>query len=313
MSQQSLPGAESATVTVDGAALLKHVEEHAAPVVLPINRGTDAGAFAVAVPKGMEVRSIKALLDEYRVRPVRRTGFATLTRLGDFIAHINRFKSTDTAVFVDADTPSAHAIYDYHPAGGDVFVAANIGHGARHAFPLSRAFKAWRQISGKTLSQPDFAAFLTEHAAEIVQPSDGPACARDLEALDLTVGSADVLRRLARGLRVNVAEEAEDVQNLENGDRVITFARKTTSTRDAKGEEVKVPGGFVVALPLLDGDNAATALPAMLRFDRRNNAVVWTITLLHAEQALADVVDAAVERIAKETGCPVFYGTPEGK
>lgn len=302
-------------ITVDALALAKHLESRAEVAQLTFLRGTHDAAPVAAVPSGVELKSVKALLDEYRTVPQRRTGTAALIRAEDFIAHVNRFKSADTALFVDtvATSPTVTAIYDYHPAGGDVFVAANAGHRAHHAFPVSRQFKAWKAISGKTLSQADFAAFLTEHAEEVCAPSKAPACSAELEAHELTVGTADVLRRLAKGLRLTVAEEVEDVHALDSGDCVISFARKTTSTRDAKGEEVKVPGGFVVAMPILDGDESHTALPAMLRHDRRGTAVVWTITLLHVEQTIAQVVDAAVARIVKATGVPVFYGAPESK
>lgn len=298
-------------VSVDAVDLFKHIESRAEPAQLTVVRGEKDAAPVLVVPSGQEIRSVKALLDEYRTVPERRTGTASLVRAADFIAHVNRFKGDNTALFVDPSAPAISAIYDYHPAGGDVFVTANAAHRAHHAFPVSRQFKAWKAISGKTLPQADFASFLTEHAVEVCAPSNAPGCAADLESHELTVGTADVLRRLAKGLRLTVAEEVEDVHALDSGDCVISFARKTTSTRDAKGEEVKVPGGFVVAMPILDGDTADTALPAILRHDRRGTAVVWTITLLHVEQTLAQVVDAAVARITAATGCPVFYGVPE--
>lgn len=84
-----------------------------------------------------------------------------------------------------------------------------------------------------------------------------------------------------------------------------------TSTRDAKGEEIRVPGGFVIAVPVLDGDTEQTALPAILRFDRKGGAVAWTITLLHVEEVIERVIANAAEQIARETGCPVLYGSPE--
>lgn len=310
MTQQNLPGTQP-TITADALDLVRHIESRAEASQITVLRGDKDAVPVLVVPKGLDVRSAKPFLDEMRATPARRTGTATLTRLADFIAHVNRFKSADTMVFVNPETPSALAIYDYHPAGGDVFVAGNRGHGAAHTFPLSRAFRAWQNAIGRQMPQAEFAAFLTEHAAEVISPNDAPSSAADLGALDLTVGTADVLRRLARGLRVSVSEEAEDVHNLDNGDCVISFARKTTSTRDAKGEEIRVPGGFVIAVPVLDGDSAVTALPAILRFDRKGGAVAWTITLLHVAEVIERVIASAAERIERETGCPVLYGSPE--
>lgn len=308
MNQPNLPNTE--TLSVDALALIKHVESRAEAVQITVTRGDMDAVPVLVVPKGLDVRSAKPFLDEMRQRPERRTGTATLLRLADFIAHINRYKTPDTVVFVDPARPSVLAIYDYHPAGGDVFVAANRGHAARHMFPLSTAFSAWRDISGKELDAKTFAAFLTEHAGEILSPGNAASCAGDLAALDLTVGTPDVMRRLAKGLRVSVSEEFEEARSLESGDVALSFTRKTNSTRDAKGQEIKVPGGFVIGVPVTDGAESITAIPAMLRFDH-DDALTWTITLMHLDALMAQIVESAAARVSAETGCPVFFGSPE--
>lgn len=308
--QPNLPNTTPSTVTTNAVDLIKHLEERAEPSQLTVTRGTDGEAHVLAVPRGLELKSAKPFLDELRTVPERRKGVAVLTRLVDFIAHINRFKSADTVVFVDTAKPLATAVYDYHPAGPNVFNAANLGHGARHAFPFSPAFKAWRDISGKSLTATQFAAFLTEHAADVLSGTEAPACAAELTALELTVGTPDVLRRLAKGLRVSVSEEFEEARTLENGDVALSFTRKTNSTKDAKGQEIKVPGGFVVGVPMTDGADAITAIPAVLRFDH-DGSLTWTITLLHLDALMEQTVDAAAKRIEGETGCPVFYGSSE--
>lgn len=308
MSQQSLPNAES--LTVDALAFAKHIESRAEASQITVLRGEANAAPVLVVPRGLELQSPKRFLDEMRQRPERRSGTATLLRLADFIAHVNRFKSPDTAIFVDPAKPSLLAIYDYHPEGGDVFVANNRGHGARHMFPFSAAFTAWRNISGKKIDAKAFAMFLTERAAEILAPSNAVACSDDLASLDLTVGTPDVMRRLAKGLRVSVSEEFEEARALESGDVALSFTRKTNSTKDAKGQEIKVPGGFVIGVPVTDGAQELTAIPAMLRFDH-DDALTWTITLLHLEALMERIVNEAAARVLAETGCPVFFGSQE--
>lgn len=298
------------TTETNTRELLEFIEARGAATDITVTRGAANEAPVLVVPNGLRVESVKKYLDEMRVVPERRTGTARLVRLKDFIAHVNRFKTPDTAVFVDPDAPSALAIYDYHPAGGDVFNAANRGHGASHVFPLSSAYKAWRGISGKAMSAKEFSAFIVEHAAEILSPSEAEACAADLAALDLSVGTPDVMRRLAKGLRVSVNEDFEESRALENGDVAISFARKTTGTKDAKGTEIKVPGGIVVGVPVLDGADTIAAIPAILRFDY-DGSLTWTVTLMHLDTLMRSVVDGAAEQVAAETGCPVFYGATE--
>ncbi len=123
----------------------------------------DGAPRVLVLPRGMEARSIKPLVDEYRDRPERRTGTATLSDLESFIAWVIRFKDSNSAAFVDRaqDKPSITAIIDYHEAGEEQDAEPRFcKHRGVYRFPLSEAWKAWATIDGKALSHGDFAAWL---------------------------------------------------------------------------------------------------------------------------------------------------------
>lgn len=163
----------------------------------------------IVTPKGLQLHDIKSHLDAFRPRPERRKGKAVLLDIASFIAHVNRFKDEDSAVFADNTwrapdpelrparndpnegwkTPSLTGVLDYHEAvnaeameedeNGDLTIetrhngAANprFGtHRAHYDFPLSPEFKAWMAMNGQAMSQGNFAAFLEERALDIEPP-----------------------------------------------------------------------------------------------------------------------------------------------
>jgi hypothetical protein len=108
-----------ASTVADTRALMEDL--HAPELLALPEIDADEAPRVLILPRGVEARIIKALIDEYRDRPERRTGTATLADLESLIAWINRFKDDGSAIFVDrsAEKPSITAIIGYHEAGGE--------------------------------------------------------------------------------------------------------------------------------------------------------------------------------------------------
>ena len=297
--------------TGEARAIIDTMRELYEPQVISLPEGVSV----LAVPKGYEVRSIKPLMDEYLDRPERRKGTAKLDDLPSFIAHANRFKATNSAVFArrDENSPSLTSVIDYHPEGEENADARFGQHRGHYAFPLSEPWRAWADKDGDAMTQRDFAAFIEDRIMDVLPPpKDGraEAGALTLDLLDMLGGEIAGPTRLlevARGLRMTETAEVANAQNLASGEVEIVYR---TTHQNAQGQPLKVPNLFVVGMPVFDGD-AAYKMPVKLYYRRQEGRIVWSFRRYRPDLVFFDAFDRAVAKVKADTGLPVFVGAPE--
>jgi uncharacterized protein YfdQ (DUF2303 family) len=309
------PGAPNADVSRDSqagdiAAALEGSREAHEPRVMNIDRGDAASIPFLVVPDRMRAFDLKSWLDARRTAPERVRGTATLLTLESFIAHAKRFDAAKGgAVFVDSNPtkPCMTSVLNYHQ-GADA--PRWCDHRAAYTFPLSRAWKAWAGIAGRALSQGDFAAFVEDHAHEVADPAAKGVTAEvaRLENLGLRAATPAEVLTASRGLAATVEVEVEDSSSLANGDARFVYSEKV---KGEKGQALTVPTGFVIGLPVFEGDDVVHALPVRLRFRVKDGAVTWTLVPLGADDVVRDAVQGAKARVVAEVGCEVFEGSPE--
>lgn len=263
------------------------------------------------LPKGREVVSLKKYFDEVRTEPERRRGTATLGDLASFVAHVNRFKDGDSAVFANPDRaqPSLTAVLDYHAAGPIASAAPRFGtHRAHYAFPLADEWKAWRAAEGRPMAQGDFAEFLDARIADVYTASELPESLREWAAL---VGgrfaTAAQLLALSRNCAVNVDTAVKQAVTLETGEVSVVFSEQHT---DGAGAPVRVPNLFLLAIPVFRGGDRFT-VPVRLRYRVAGGRLQWSYALSRAEAVFDQAFGEAVERVRVDTELPVFVGAPE--
>lgn len=263
----------------------------------------------IELPEGRTLHSVKALVDEYRTRPERRVGTATHFELGSFIAHVNRFKDEHSAVFARPDPSDARvlAVLDYHQKG-----AAGEPRFGRHRslyqFPLSDEWQAWTSKAGQSFEQAAFAAFLEDRIADVCDPSNAKEDTLAFaEQLQIQLASPSKLMELSRGLSVHVDQRVTTATNLASGEAVLAYEESHT---DKTGAPLKVPGGFLLAIPVFKS-GALYVVPCRLRYRVRNGSVTWSYTLHRTDRVFDHAIGEALDRVAKETELPVFRGTPE--
>ncbi len=215
-----------------------------------INLGNDVQV--VAVSDGIKLHSIKPFIDEYLVAPERRKGVARLTSLDSFIAHVNRFKDDDSALFANdsRQSPSITAVLDYHRIGSD----SSPRYGEHQSFynlPVSDEWKHWQGSNGKKFSQAEFAAFLEDHLHNVVLINDETSL--DKRIIDFknsvfgTIATPTKLKELANGLNITQDEEIKSNFNLQSGEAQLGY---TSKHRDETGQPISVPKMFVIAIPV---------------------------------------------------------------
>lgn len=294
----------------ENAALIAFAKEQLEPIEWKIERGDSNSAKVILLPTGMAVRSIKPLLDEYLTAPERKRGTAKLTSLASFIEHTNRFKDAESAVFAD-DTPKAPkllSVLDYHEGGTGS--PRFCDHRARYDFPLSEAWAAWAAVDSVAMPQRQFAEFIEERVADVLDPAQGgDAVWSAAELLGTMVATPAQLVELSRGLSVNVESKVSENVSLSSGEGRIRFETKHA---DAAGAPIKVPGGFGIAIPVFRG-GAPYKIAVRLRYrvETGTGRLSWTLKLYRTDLVFDHAFGEACDLVRKETGLPVFVGMPE--
>lgn len=262
--------------------------------------GPEGEGVPVLLHKG-GASGLKSILDSYRTTPERTAGTASLVTLASLIDHARRFRTDATVTFCDPAKPSVTVVYDYDTSAKTAWRK----HRAHYPFPLSREWKAWAAADGQWMGQAEFASFLEDHAADVVAPDDDVKDAvAELGRIDIRAASPSQILAASKGLDVTVSSNVTNRVNLANGGVRVVFDEEVKSP-------VEVPGGFVIAIPMFDGETEAVAVPVRLRLRIEKAAIKWGIALLHADRALREAVEEAVKRFTAETSVPVLYGSPE--
>lgn len=274
----------------------------------------EIGRYAV-VPAGQQLMSVKKYVDEWRARPERREGTATLTTLASFSAHVNRFKDDNSIVFADV-TNSKDAklitVFDYNEksaAGAPRFGK----HKAIYPFPLSDEWIFWTAVNGKSMTQVEFAQLLEDRILDVLAPSEtGQGLVQDFaQSLgEAGLATSQRLQELANGLSIRADVAVTNASNLSSGESRINF--QEAHVNGETGGPISVPKGFAIGIPVFRG-GAPYAMPVRLRYrlDKEKGKVLWTVLLWRADRIWDDAVKIVCDTAHADTGLDLLYGTPE--
>jgi len=269
----------------------------------------EIGQYAV-VPKGKELRSLKPFIDEYRTRPERRTGTATLSTLASFIDHVKRFYDEHSAVFADVDNrknAQLISVLDYHEktaAGKPRFGQ----HRGVYKFPLSDEWNAWNSGADSPMPMAAFAQFLEDRIMDVLDPTAGGDTIKEFAInLGITLATAQRLMELSRGLAIRVEAKVSQAVNLSSGEGQMTFSESHGTT---EGGPIKIPGGFAIAIPVFR-NGPLYQIPVRLRYRVQQGSVVWWYSPQRIDRVWDHAISEACDTVIAETGRDLFYGKPE--
>lgn len=254
-----------------------------------------------------KLESIKEEFDKYRLRPQRREGSAQLDSLDSLVEHANRFKDEHSALFADREEPSLTAVLNYHektaagqPRFGD--------HRGVYAFPLSKQWQTWTGRDGSVFGMQEFSEFLEENVVDIADPSALDAETRQqlVGKLELSIATPAQVLTAARGLDIRVSQVVKQVHKVASGEVSLTFQE----THGAPDGILKVPQAFMLKLPVFElGD--FYPLGVRLLYRMKGNAITFSYRLLTPVRLLEHAFGLACKKAQKETGLPLFFGSPE--
>ena len=256
--------------------------------------------------------------------PLFRKGTVTLTALDSLVDFTNRMKMLQTALFADAEKHTLLTVFDYHdpinvpdaPEDAEPKLAISFPspqwgrYRAFFAFPQSRQYKAWRGANKKAMTQSDLASFIEDNVVDVMSPASlaDDKTAALVHQLGLKLAGPETLLSVARGLSIKAEEQIAQVVNLSTGETQIQYTQ--THTKDESAVDIKVPTGFIIALPIFEGD-AAYQLLVRLKYRKAQQSIHWHFDIYNIDRAFDDAFEQSCDRVRVATSLPLFYGSPE--
>lgn len=256
-----------------------------------------AGIPVVIAPPGTSADLLTAALEAADKRadaPRRRKGTATHSELSSFIAHVNRFKDEDSAIYADVDAVRLTCVFDYHRKGaGDPRWGE---HRSVYACPLSKSWLLWTANDGSKMSQDQFAQFIEDNMQDLASPVGNG------EDKDLPMPS-EVLT-MARNLVIRSKGEFSRSLNPVTGEHslVCKNENETTST--------KIPRAFLLGIPVFEA-GAMYRVEARMRLDMSSGRPVFSYSIYQPEAIKRDAFGEARQMVTEQTALPLFAGNPE--
>jgi uncharacterized protein YfdQ (DUF2303 family) len=273
----------------------------------PLGEEVNGIPRALVIPAARRVLSMKEIIDSYRSAPERMAGTATLYDLDSFIAHVKRSVGSagDPVIFGKVSSPpSLLAVYDYGRPSDPMFGK----HRASYRFPISKAWERWIGAAGQLLSARAFAELIEDGIVDIGDPQlAGEQAARFASLLGCTLATPARMIQLSRGLTVRERTKVHAATNLSSGETQVQYVNEHTNE---KGEPLNVPGAFLLIVPPFEGA-FPYQIPVRLRYRVIDQSIVWVIEPWRAEAVIEHAVKEAIDRVAAETGVPIFNGSPE--
>ncbi len=301
----------------DNRALINFAEGNLGAKIMGVSHPAGAKenrkAVILVLPRDQQPHSIKKFLDEYLTAPERRKGTAKLTDADSFIAHVNRFKDADSAVFALADpkAPKLLSVIDYHRAGGEG--QPRFGeHRALYDCPLSEEWKAWTASDGAKMAQGDFAEFIEDRIGDMVaapQFSDDEQDAKLVEVAAMLGGKyclPSTMMELSKGIQVHSTDKVHQAVNLATGEIEI----QSQSDHGEAGTRFRANNLFLVCIPVFE-NGPLYRLVGRLRYRVANGTIVWFYDLWRADKVFKHAFDELCTVAAERTSLPVFRGQPE--
>lgn len=166
-----------------------------------------------------------------------------------------------------------------------------IGGECRHSIRLAlletEDFKAFREIDGKTIEQPEFIAFLMERAHCFASPDQA------------------TILEIATKLEVknNVTFSGKERSN--DGGINLTY-REDVDARIGTSGKIKVPDFVELELQAFEGGEKMK-LRARFFFKLQSGAVLFQVKILNLRETILKNFREVCDKIAKDTGLPIHY------
>ena len=242
------------------------------------------------VPSGAELKSLAPFQYPQGVPPDRIVANVALRDALSFIRYYVAFQDDRSRIFAEPSGPSFLAVLDYHGAGAaDLHKPEFLSHRASFQMVQDERWKIWTGKNEKQFSQVDFAEFIEDNTADILEPS------------------AAHMLEVARDLKASSSGSFESKVTPKSG----SIQMKYTENIDGKvgSGDVEIPEFFKLSIPVFYGEQPIS-ISARLRYRISGGTLTFHYKLYRQSEILNDAFDKAVASISEALKTEILIGSP---
>lgn len=248
---------------------------------------TNEPVHSVIVPKDCDLRSLKDLQYPDGIRPSRIIGTVNLRDAISFCRYYSAFADDRSRVFAEPAQLSFLAVLDYHGAGERT--PEFLSHRAAFQMVLDERWKVWAAKSEKQFSQSDFAEFIEDNNADILEPSGA------------------TMLEVARDLKASMGANFESKVTPKNGQIQMRYTEQIDGKVGTGGLEV--PEFFKLSIPVFLGEDPIT-ISARLRYRIQQGSLAFQYKLYRQTEILNAAFDKAAASISDTLKIDILRGSP---
>lgn len=251
----------------------------AARLAQPIIKHDDGRRHAL-VPEGYDLEEVT---DPNHLPPHIKQKI-TVDDRASLTAYANRFSDKRSIIIADYDSGRIAAHLDWHDDNEHELAPQHSAHSVTLALRDSEEYKRWSKMENALHTQEEFALFIEENVADVIDPDDS------------------TLLEICRELEATQGASFKSGTRLDNGDRSFIYENETR----VKNEMV-VPTEIKLAIPLYQGEEP-TMITAKFRFRVKPDALYLGFNWHRVEYQRQAKFSELATVAADETGLPVFFG-----
>lgn len=229
----------------------------------------EGGAPIVRVPTGVGLES----LEQFMPAPLRIKRNLRVKTVESFVRYFNEFYEDASRIYADGDTVMIRGVLDDHT---DRDGPQWCDHSVTYSCPYSREWLAWTKNDRKKCSQVDFAEWLEDHTADIVEP----------------IGT-DLLN-LCNQLQIHRKATYGSSQRLASGEHSFSYSEENQSGT------VEIPSMIKLGVPVFV-DGAVYAVDARFKYRLEEGRLVLWYELVNPQKYVEDAFAAILDQIRSET------------
>lgn len=248
----------------------------------------EGDSFHLLIPAGFTHKNLTTEIEKARLFPNRKAGTITLSDIESFNTYVTEQAAEGCSyIYADPESRTLTAVLNDHDNDSGMELQPGWrDFRAVYTAELSREFSSWLANDRKPKDQEEFATFLEDNIADVVEPS------------------GETLLAIALTLQAKTEVNFNSSRRLDNGQVQITY----TENIDARAGvgSIEIPREFAIGCRLFkNGDGYKVR--ARLKYRLGGGKVKFWYELDRAQNIIEDAFKAYIAK-ARETAVTVLIG-----